>query len=67
MSVKTLSVPCPTCKKEVIMTEASAHRPFCSKRCRDIDFGDWANGSHAIPGDETESDTWSEDLNNLSE
>ena len=29
----------------------SPFRPFCSKRCQQIDFGDWAMERHAIPGE----------------
>jgi hypothetical protein len=25
-------------------------RPFCSKRCADIDLGQWLKGGYAIPG-----------------
>ena len=27
-----------------------AYRPFCSKRCADVDLGRWLNGSYAIAG-----------------
>ncbi|MFL0810599.1 MAG: DNA gyrase inhibitor YacG [Agarilytica sp.] len=63
MTIKTLSVACPTCKKEVLMTEESKFRPFCGKRCRDIDFGEWANESYKVESKDSES--WSEDQNNL--
>ena len=36
---------CPICKKP---TE-TAFRPFCSKRCADIDLAKWFSGSYAIP------------------
>jgi len=62
MKLKTLSVKCPTCKKEVLMNNTSKHRPFCSARCRDIDFGSWASEDFSIEGDDLSSDTWSEDL-----
>lgn len=26
------------------------YRPFCSKRCADIDLGRWLDGRYAIPG-----------------
>ena len=26
-------------------------KPFCSKRCADIDLGRWFSGKYAIPGD----------------
>ncbi len=28
------------------------YRPFCSKRCADIDLGRWLNESYRIPGNE---------------
>ena len=28
-----------------------AYRPFCSKRCADVDLGRWLKGSYAIAGD----------------
>ncbi len=61
MNIKTLSVKCPTCKKEVLMTSEFPHRPFCSKRCQLIDLGEWAAESHRIPVDETVNEAWSED------
>ena len=36
---------CPVCQKP---TER-AYRPFCSRRCADVDLGRWLNGSYAIP------------------
>lgn len=35
---------CPICQKET----AQKYRPFCSKRCADIDLGKWFNGDYAI-------------------
>ena len=35
---------CPICEAK---TEA-AFRPFCSKRCADIDLAKWMSGSYAI-------------------
>lgn len=51
MTVKTLAVRCPTCRKEVLMTPAFPQRPFCSRRCQLIDLGEWASESHSIPGE----------------
>lgn len=62
MTVKTLAVKCPTCKKEVLMTPKYPDRPFCSKRCKLIDFGEWATESHKIPGEELLDEEWSEDM-----
>ncbi|WP_096085504.1 DNA gyrase inhibitor YacG [Agaribacterium haliotis] len=61
MSVKTVSLPCPNCGKTVMMTEAFPERPFCSKRCKDIDFGDWASESYQIEGSDESAESWSED------
>lgn len=36
---------CPICEKD---SEAK-YRPFCSKRCADLDLGKWLSGSYAIP------------------
>ncbi|MEI4486695.1 DNA gyrase inhibitor YacG [Frigidibacter sp. MR17.14] len=43
---------CPICGKD---TEAK-YRPFCSKRCADIDLGRWLTGSYVIPGDAVEDE-----------
>lgn len=45
------SVDCPTCHKLVPWIEANKFRPFCSERCKLIDFGAWASEKHSIPGD----------------
>ena len=29
----------------------TAYRPFCSKRCADLDLGRWLTGGYVIPGD----------------
>jgi endogenous inhibitor of DNA gyrase (YacG/DUF329 family) len=36
---------CPMCNKPA----EKAFRPFCSRRCADLDLGRWLNGSYAIP------------------
>ena len=41
---------CPICNKP---TE-TAYRPFCSKRCADVDLAKWFSGSYAIPADDPE-------------
>ena len=37
---------CPICNRPGV----PAYRPFCSKRCADIDLGRWLRGSYVIPG-----------------
>ena len=36
---------CPICRKPADPT----YRPFCSRRCADVDLGRWLTGSYAIP------------------
>lgn len=43
---------CPVCGKQT----AERWRPFCSKRCADVDLGRWLKGSYAIPGEPAETD-----------
>jgi uncharacterized protein len=43
---------CPICGKPT----AADYRPFCSRRCADIDLGRWLTESYRIPADEAESD-----------
>ncbi|MEM9247876.1 MAG: DNA gyrase inhibitor YacG [Pseudomonadota bacterium] len=43
---------CPICKRPVV----AEYRPFCSRRCADIDLGRWLTGGYAIPTDEGEDD-----------
>ena len=42
-------VNCPTCQKIVSWNETEPYRPFCSKKCQLLDFGDWASERHSIP------------------
>ena len=39
------------------MTPAFPERPFCSKRCRLIDLGEWASEGHRIAGEEVDADS----------
>ena len=42
----------PICRKPTV----KAHRPFCSKRCADLDLGRWLKGGYVVPGDPAEED-----------
>lgn len=46
-------VKCPSCGKQTEYT-GNEHRPFCSERCKLIDFGAWADEEFALPA-QTES------------
>lgn len=43
---------CPICDRET----DPKYRPFCSKRCADVDLAKWLTGSYAIPGEIGEDD-----------
>jgi endogenous inhibitor of DNA gyrase (YacG/DUF329 family) len=40
---------CPTCRKPVEMPD-NPWRPFCSERCKLIDFDKWASEEYRVPG-----------------
>ena len=42
---------CPICAEEAVQK----YRPFCSKRCADIDLGRWMNGSYTVPSQREEN------------
>jgi endogenous inhibitor of DNA gyrase (YacG/DUF329 family) len=37
---------CPICGKPA----RPEHRPFCSRRCSQVDLNRWLSGAYAIPG-----------------
>lgn len=40
---------CPICHKELTVDASqSKHFPFCSERCRQVDFFRWYDGRYAI-------------------
>ncbi|WP_375698448.1 DNA gyrase inhibitor YacG [Pseudophaeobacter sp. TrK17] len=41
---------CPICG----LATKQAHRPFCSKRCANLDLANWMNGSYAVPSNDPE-------------
>jgi len=47
-------VACPQCGKPSPWRSDNAFRPFCSERCKMIDFGQWATESYRIPQAESE-------------
>ena len=48
---------CPICKSPLDAREDRLQfRPFCSKRCADVDLGRWLKGAYAIPAVETDGD-----------
>lgn len=41
---------CPICEGET----TQKYRPFCSRRCADIDLAKWFSGSYATPSQDPE-------------
>lgn len=48
-----LVVKCPTCG-EVVKYENNEFRPFCSERCKLLDFGAWADEAYNLPAESSE-------------
>lgn len=40
-----MSAPCPICRKPA----TPDYRPFCSRRCANVDLQRWMSGTYAIP------------------
>lgn len=58
---------CPICSKE---TTDDKYRPFCSKRCADIDLGNWFNGNYAVAAQNLSDEDYEEldkELHNFEE
>lgn len=47
---------CPQCGEPAALSTDNRWRPFCSERCKLLDFGAWATGRYAIAAAEDESD-----------
>jgi endogenous inhibitor of DNA gyrase (YacG/DUF329 family) len=43
---------CPICHKQ----SDAKYRPFCSKRCAEVDLGRWLTGAYAIPAEDDVGD-----------
>ena len=39
---------CPICQRDTERT----YRPFCSRRCADLDLGRWLSGAYVIPAEQ---------------
>lgn len=44
--------PCPICGKPAVVR----YKPFCSRRCADVDLGRWLSGTYAVPSTPDEAD-----------
>ena len=43
-----MTAKCPICRKASV----KQYRPFCSKRCSDLDLDSWLNGNYRLPSEE---------------
>jgi endogenous inhibitor of DNA gyrase (YacG/DUF329 family) len=48
-----LRVKCPHCGAET-QYEGNEFRPFCSERCKLLDFGAWADEEYSLPTESSE-------------
>ena len=46
-------VKCPQCGAPVTWTAESKWRPFCTERCKMLDFGAWASERYRVETSET--------------
>lgn len=42
-------VTCPRCGHPAVYAPGNPARPFCSMRCKNADFGAWANEEYRVP------------------
>ena len=42
-------VRCPACGGPSLYHPNNAYRPFCSERCKNLDFGAWASETFRMP------------------
>ena len=52
---KKFKVKCPQCNSEFFYYD-SEFRPFCTKKCQQIDLGHWFSESYVVPLKETGPD-----------
>ena len=45
-----VTAKCPVCGGQTVVQ----YRPFCSRRCADVDLSRWLRGAYAIPDAESE-------------
>ncbi len=48
---------CPICARET----DPKYKPFCSRRCADIDLGKWLTGSYVLPAEAIDDENPVED------
>lgn len=61
MSDKETDIPvkivrCPACAGPSVYAASNPYRPFCSQRCKNLDFGAWASETFKLPATLTDND-----------
>lgn len=59
------SVSCPNCKANTVYARSNPYRPFCSERCKSMDFGAWADESFRMANRDDPSDVTAHDDDRL--
>lgn len=52
------TMDCPQCGEPARLDESNPYRPFCSRRCKLIDLGDWFDESNRIPERDEPAAPW---------
>ncbi len=50
MEKKPPIVRCPACGGPSLFAPTNSWRPFCSQRCKQVDFGAWASEEFRVAG-----------------
>jgi endogenous inhibitor of DNA gyrase (YacG/DUF329 family) len=49
-------VRCPTCGGDSVYATSNSARPFCSERCKNMDFGAWASENFRVAAPDMSED-----------
>ena len=49
-------VRCPACGGESLFAPSNLFRPFCSQRCKNMDFGAWASEQFRVAAEPPQDD-----------
>lgn len=49
MSSAARLVACPGCGGDSVYARTNPFRPFCSRRCKNLDLGAWASETFRVP------------------
>jgi endogenous inhibitor of DNA gyrase (YacG/DUF329 family) len=56
-TLPTRTVKCPACGGPSVYGPRNPNRPFCSARCKHIDFGAWASEDFRLPAEAPPEDS----------